>query len=154
MKHIKSHIELDNDEIVEYISSILIDLDDLENVTHEIVFYNSRTNVYWIDNNIGTYKDRAWRNDNLDSPIDRVDLILNGNGSVWYKGRNYFNYSDIKDVVDHINSYLWERGFAQDWRTSTYNTKDVGIFGKSCILADFDDVKNITNLRVSFKKKK
>ena len=153
MKHIKSHIELDNDEIVEYISSILIDLDDLENVTHEIVFYNSRTNgsdmVYWVDNNIGTYKDkhRAW-NDNLDSPIDRVDLILN------VRGRNCFNYSDIKGVVDHINSYLWERGFAQDWRTSSYKTKDVGIFGKSCILVDFDDVKNITNLCVSFKKKK
>jgi hypothetical protein len=45
MKHIKSHIELDNDEIVEYVKSILFDLDDLETITYQAGFYNNSKTI-------------------------------------------------------------------------------------------------------------
>lgn len=150
----KSHTELDNDEIVEYVNSILLELDDLGTVAHEIVYFNKRGSmVYYVTNNIGTYSSRHSNRDiDKSLPIDRVDLIING------KGRNRFDYSDVSDVVNHINSYLWDRGFGQDPKASSYVRLDA-IWKTSanpvgnCILIDYDGVTNMERMWVSFRKK-
>jgi hypothetical protein len=151
MNHIKSHIELDNDEIVEYVRSILLELDDLDNIINEIIFFNRNGNsVYFVSNNIGTYEDgKSGPGNNKDLPIDRVDLLLNIKN---YSDR--FDYSDVSDVVTHINSYLWERGFGQDPRSSQYKSIDMSKLPiHNCLLIDFDGVRNLERLCVSFRKK-
>ena len=148
MNHIKSHIELDNDEIVEYVRSILIELDDLETISYEIIFFNRKGNsVYFVTNNIGTYGDgKSGPGNNKELPIDRVDLLINANV------RSRFDYSDVSDIINHINSYLWERGFGQDPRSSHYTNVNAQMTS-NCLLIDFDGVYNLNRLCVSFRKK-
>lgn len=149
MNHLKSHIELDNDEIVDYVRSILIELDDV-NVTYEIIFFNRKgSGVYFVTNNIGTYGDgKNGVGYDKDLPIDRVDLLLNS------KGNSSFDYSDVSDVINHINSYLWDRGFGQDPKASSYTSLDRSREPiRGCCLIDFDGTYNLDKLRVSFTKK-
>ena len=169
MKHIKSHIELDNDEIVEYVKSILFDLDDLETITYQAGFYNNSKNykedTYCMISSIWT--DREYKCDkNL--PIDRIDLTITTRLYTYLNRatfkRQFFDYSSIKDVVEHINSYLWDRGFGQDPKASFYYSwrETRGLTGQTnrvegttnCILLDFEGVTNIKEFQVRFKKKK
>ena len=114
----------DNDEMYEYIETILLDIKDF-GLLYDFQLYNQ-----YGENYVAKRTDK-----NL--PITKVQIDICGRDKVLLIDDIPFKYSDISDSINHITSYLSEMGFKIDPLSTSYKYEGTKPAELGLVLTEF-----------------